>query len=293
MPVRYPSGAGRDFSIGGPGGRYPVCGSCWRVCTAAHRTLNRTRNSPCGPPQPVRTQGALRKGVELPPAHEGTTSPSTANPGQRPRVRHAKCGRTRFASHRDNARALRAPVEMADVDPDGAAGAVADYPAAERVEVERMTTKGPRRFDTRPAVLGIDVCSRSHGRVPGDRHATYAILRMVVRHTTPAVRPDDVLTGLRQLADLAPPSSPTMTRLAQGPLDEATGAIADPFDADRPEAPMTESTGPARDQTNDRRTRAPRPSPPISGPPKRTVPKWGTWAKPQDFAPEAHRCRRR
>lgn len=321
------------------------------MCTVAHRTLSRTRNSPCGPPQPVRTQGALRKGAELPPAHEGTTSPSTANPGQRLRVRYAKRGRMRFASHRDIARALeralrrasvpvafsagfsphpkisytgaaptgvaseaeyleltlaeerrpeqvrdaidaampdgidvvevveaRTPgladrlqashwrVEMADVDPDDAAKAVAAYLAAETVEVERMTKKGRRRFDTRPAVLGIDVCSRSHGRVPGERHATYAILRMVVRHTTPAVRPDDVLTGLRQLADLAPPSSPMMTRLAQGPLDEATGAIADPFDADRPEAPITESPGPAHDQTNDRRTRAPRPSSPIAGP---------------------------
>ncbi|GAB3709026.1 TIGR03936 family radical SAM-associated protein [Nocardiopsis nanhaiensis] len=157
-------------------------------------------------------------------------------------------------------------VEMADVDPDDAAKSVAAYLAADSVEVERMTKKGRRRFDTRPAVLGIDVCSGSHGRAPGDRHATYAILRMAVRHTQPAVRPDDVLTGLRQLADLAPPSSPKMTRLAQGPLDEATGVIADPFDADRPEAPTTESTGPAHDKTNDRRTRAPRPSSSMTGP---------------------------
>ncbi|MEU3020393.1 MULTISPECIES: TIGR03936 family radical SAM-associated protein [unclassified Nocardiopsis] len=157
-------------------------------------------------------------------------------------------------------------VEMADVDPDDAAKAVATYLAAESVEVERMTKKGRRRFDTRPAVLDIDVCRASHGRVPGDRHATYAILRMVIRHTTPAVRPDDVLTGLRHLADLAPPSSPTMTRLAQGPLDEATGVIADPFDADRPEAAATGSTGAAHDQTNDRRTRSPRTSPPMAGP---------------------------
>ncbi|MBE1457036.1 radical SAM-linked protein [Nocardiopsis terrae] len=157
-------------------------------------------------------------------------------------------------------------VEMADVGPDDAAEAVATYLAAESVEVERMTKKGRRRFDTRPAVLGIEVCSGSHGRAPEDRHATYAILQMVIRHTTPAVRPDDVLTGLRQLADLAPPSSPKMTRLAQGPLDEATGAIADPFDADRPEAPATGGNGSAHDQTNDRRTRAPRPSSPMTGP---------------------------
>ena len=36
---------------------------------------------------------------------------------------------------------------------------------------------------------------------------------------TPAVRPDDVLAALRQVADLAPPIPPQVTRLAQGPLD--------------------------------------------------------------------------
>jgi hypothetical protein len=60
---------------------------------------------------------------------------------------------------------------------------------------------------------------------------------MVVRHTTPAVRPDDVLTGLRQVADLAPPSPPMVTRLAQGPLDAETGDLADPLDPDRQAAP--------------------------------------------------------
>ena len=295
--------------------------------------------------------GGTRKGVELPPAHEGTTSPSTAKPGQRLRVRYAKRGRMRFASHRDIARALeralrRASVPMAfsagfsphpkisytgaaptgvaseaeyfeltlaeerrpeqvraaidaampdgvdvievveartsgladrlqaslwrveldGVDPDDTAKAVATYLAAETVEVERVTKKGRRRFDTRPAVLDIDVCTELDGRVPGERHTTYAILRMVVRHTTPAVRPDDVLTGLRRLTDLAPPSSPKMTRLAQGPLDEGTGAIADPFDADRTEAPTNESPGSDRDETNDRRARAPRPSSSMTGP---------------------------
>lgn len=88
-------------------------------------------------------------------------------------------------------------VELAGVDPDDAAAAVAAYMAADSVEVERMTKKGRRCFDTRPAVVGIELCNGPHGRAPGEQVATYAILRMVVRHTTPAVRPDDVLTGLR------------------------------------------------------------------------------------------------
>ena len=50
---------------------------------------------------------------------------------------------------------------------------------------------------------------------------------------TPAVRPDDVLTGLRLVAGFAPPVPPEVTRLAQGPLDAGTGEPADPLDLDR------------------------------------------------------------
>ncbi|MGQ0467555.1 MAG: TIGR03936 family radical SAM-associated protein, partial [Sporichthyaceae bacterium] len=60
-----------------------------------------------------------------------------------------------------------------------------------------------------------------------------AILRVVVRHVTPAVRPDDVLTGLLRVANLTPPHPPRVTRLAQGPLDEATGTVHDPLTPDR------------------------------------------------------------
>lgn len=157
-------------------------------------------------------------------------------------------------------------VELAGVDPDDAVKAVAVYSAADSVEVERTTKKGRRRFDTRPAVVRMDVSAEPHGRGPGEQHAVYAILRMVVRHTQPAVRPSDVLTGLRHVADLAPPSSPLMTRLAQGPLDEATGAIADPLTVDRPEAHTT-STDSTGFDTNERHDNAPQPSVPTTGPP--------------------------
>jgi hypothetical protein len=56
---------------------------------------------------------------------------------------------------------------------------------------------------------------------------------LVVRHLTPAVRPDDVLAGLRQIGELAPREAPAVTRLAQGPLDEASGAVSDPLAPDR------------------------------------------------------------
>ncbi|MEU5884494.1 TIGR03936 family radical SAM-associated protein [Spirillospora sp. NPDC047279] len=110
-----------------------------------------------------------------------------------------------------------------------AAAAVAAFLAADEIEVERLTKKGRRRFDVRAAVSALEQDRRAEETAD----APCAILRMVVRHTTPAVRPDDILTGLRQVADLAPPSPPLVTRLAQGPLDAGAGGLADPLDSDR------------------------------------------------------------
>jgi hypothetical protein len=62
-----------------------------------------------------------------------------------------------------------------------------------------------------------------------------AILELVVRQATPAVRPDDVLSALRAVAGLALDVPPRVVRLAQGPLDEA-GRVGDPLIADG--APM-------------------------------------------------------
>jgi len=98
--------------------------------------------------------------------------------------------------------------------------------AADAVEVQRLTKSGMRRFDARAAVVALDVSAAS----PGE---TCAILRMVVRQSSPAVRPDDVLVALRQVADLAPPAPPVVTRLAQGPLDAAAAEVADPLAPDR------------------------------------------------------------
>jgi hypothetical protein len=54
-------------------------------------------------------------------------------------------------------------------------------------------------------------------------------LDLTLRHTVPAVRPDDVLTGLGEVAGLRPDTPPLVTRLRQGPLDEATGEVGDPL----------------------------------------------------------------
>lgn len=125
------------------------------------------------------------------------------------------------------------------VDPEEAGRAVAAFEAAETVEVERQTKKGMRAFDARPAVVDLDVSPETHS--PGADRPTdqpCAILRLVVRHVTPAVRPDDVLSGLRAVADLAPPVPAAVTRLAQGLFDEETGTVTDPLAPDREAAPI-------------------------------------------------------
>ncbi len=128
----------------------------------------------------------------------------------------------------DRLQASRWQVELPGVDEPTLATAVQAFLACERVEVQRLTKAGIRTFDARAAVLSASVLSGTD-RVAQVRAGPCAILQVVVRHTTPAVRPDDVLAALRSQADLAPPSPPRMTRLAQGPLDGASGAVADPL----------------------------------------------------------------
>jgi radical SAM-linked protein len=114
-------------------------------------------------------------------------------------------------------------VVLPGVSPDGAARAVGEFLACDALEVERLTSKGTRRVDARAAVITMetDRCAATGG------DAGNAILRMVVRHVIPAVRPDDILAALRRLAALAPSSPPLVTRLAQGALSaEAIGAAA-------------------------------------------------------------------
>ncbi|MBQ0968512.1 MULTISPECIES: TIGR03936 family radical SAM-associated protein [Streptomyces] len=124
-------------------------------------------------------------------------------------------------------------LRLAGVEPAEAEAAVAAFNAAPAVEVQRRTKNGVRTFDTRSAVAHLESVT-THGS-PADRPSDRpcAILRLVVRHVTPAVRPDDVLSGLRAVADLAPPVPAAVTRLAQGLFDEETGAVTDPLAPDR------------------------------------------------------------
>ncbi|MFJ5259720.1 TIGR03936 family radical SAM-associated protein [Streptomyces sp. NPDC088387] len=122
------------------------------------------------------------------------------------------------------------------VDPADATRAVAAFNAAGTVEVQRRTKNGMRTFDARPAVVSLTSGEGPETQgAPSDRPTDRrcAILRLVVRHVTPAVRPDDVLSGLRAVADLAPPVPAAVTRLAQGLFDEETGTVTDPLAPDR------------------------------------------------------------
>lgn len=125
------------------------------------------------------------------------------------------------------------------VEPAEARRAVAAFLAADTVEVQRSTKNGIRTFDCRAAVTrfevaeGPDDSDTAHLGADRSQDRVCAILRLVVRHLTPAVRPDDVLSGLHATADLAPPVPAAVTRLAQGPLDEDSGTVTDPLAPDR------------------------------------------------------------
>ena len=126
------------------------------------------------------------------------------------------------------------------VEPAAARAAVDAFLAEESVEVEKRTKSGLRSVDVRGPVVALqvepedDLAAGAGGDGSPDRPdpaVPRAILRLVVRQVVPAVRPDDVLAGLRAVADLDGSSPLVATRLAQGAL-RADGGIADPLAPD-------------------------------------------------------------
>jgi radical SAM-linked protein len=122
-------------------------------------------------------------------------------------------------------------VALPGVRPDVAAGAVAGFLAMSEAPVERLTDKGVRRMDARAAVMELAVLDSSTGlvadpsagsadglderRVAVTSLEDCAILRMVVLHMAPAVRPEDVLSALSAHQGLVPSAPPLTIRLAQ------------------------------------------------------------------------------
>lgn len=124
-------------------------------------------------------------------------------------------------------------VALPGVAVEAAEAASAAFLATERVEVDRLTKDGVRTFDARAAVLRLELVDEPQTASSGPAGSPCAILRLVVRHGTPTVRPDDVLAGLRRVATLDLPAPSQATRLAQGPLDIRLGTVGDPLAPDR------------------------------------------------------------
>ncbi len=88
--------------------------------------------------------------------------------------------------------------------------------AQDEVVVERLVKEGVRRFDARAAVLSLDA-DEAGGLV------------LALRHETPLVRPDDVVSALQRVEPRFVLSRPALqTRLAQGEWRD--GRIAGPFE---------------------------------------------------------------
>ena len=124
-------------------------------------------------------------------------------------------------------------IELPGVEVSTAQAAVARFLAEESYPVERLTKAGRKIVDARAAVLSAaisvgDVSPPAAQAPDGPR----AILEVVVRQVTPAVRPDDVIAALRGVAGLALVAPPVAVRVAQGPIDDA-GEVGDPLIADR------------------------------------------------------------
>jgi radical SAM-linked protein len=130
----------------------------------------------------------------------------------------------RTGSFADRIEASHWRLELRDEDPAVVGAAVDALLAAAEAPVERLTKDGRRTLDARGPIVSGVVAAASEGRC--------AILDLVVRQVTPAVRPDDVLAALAAVADFVPQQPPRATRVAYGPLDDA-GRVGDPLGADK------------------------------------------------------------
>ena len=119
----------------------------------------------------------------------------------------------------DHLEASRWRIELPDTPEPALSAAAAVFLAADAVPVARMTKKGLRTFDSRAAVLSLTVTPS----------ATGSRLEVLLHHTVPSVRPDDVLSGLQDTAGLEVARTPLVTRLEQGRYDPTTGVLSDPF----------------------------------------------------------------
>ncbi|HEY1733055.1 MAG TPA: TIGR03936 family radical SAM-associated protein, partial [Acidimicrobiales bacterium] len=94
--------------------------------------------------------------------------------------------------------------------------------AVSSAPVERPTKDGTRTVDARAGLISAQVRDGRSDSVEPKMNARCATLDVVVRQSSPAVRPDDILTALRTIGALSTPVTPVVTRLAQGLVDQAS-----------------------------------------------------------------------
>lgn len=128
----------------------------------------------------------------------------------------------------DRIDASRWSIVLSGVAPAALQAALDTFFATPEVVVERVTPSGRRQIDVRAAVVSATVAPARTAGTDED----CAIMAAIVRQTTPAVRPDDVLGALDVVAGLKPPVPAKATRMAQGLLDDR-GDLADPLGSDR------------------------------------------------------------
>ena len=116
-------------------------------------------------------------------------------------------------------------LELRGVNRDQVRVALDQLKATPDVTVDRVTKSGVKQVQVGSAILESTVTAMES--IAGVEAC--AILQVVVRHDTPAVRPEDVLTALVEYADLDEPASSVFTRLAQGPLTGDPITVGDPF----------------------------------------------------------------
>jgi radical SAM-linked protein len=122
-------------------------------------------------------------------------------------------------------------IELPGVSVEQAQQALDALLAVQTAPVERATKDGTRTVDVRASLRSARV-SLTSANGP-EMNAGCARMDVVVQHSTPAVRPDDILTALRSIGALSTPVTPVVTRLAQGLIDssspEDAQRLTDPF----------------------------------------------------------------
>lgn len=122
----------------------------------------------------------------------------------------------------DRLEASRWELRFAGLAPADLRTVVEQFLGQQQVLVTRLMKRGPREIDVREPVLAATVRPAQDGGSQG------AALELVVRHTTPTVRPAELWTALQEVSGTVLPR-PLSTRLAQGPLADGH-RVLDPLE---------------------------------------------------------------